>query len=268
MTFRVFDREGLKLRFRDVGSGPCVFFQHGLGGTESQVAEIFPADLRVRRLTLECRGHGGSQLGSKTALSIATFADDLIALAAARRIDGAIFGGISMGAAIGLRVAVRCPHLAIGLIIARPAWLAEKAPSNLRPYAFVADLLSCYPLTEARHRFEHSKLAADLAIEAPDNLLTLRGFFDPQQPAEIATLLRAISGDGLGITEAEISRVRAPTLVIGHRADIAHPIDLAVRLAELIPTATFIEIAPKAFDRDRYVADFRLALSRFIGDFG
>jgi len=56
MTFRIFDREGLKLRYRDLGDGPCVPFQHGLGGTESQVADIFPAELQVRRLTLECRG--------------------------------------------------------------------------------------------------------------------------------------------------------------------------------------------------------------------
>jgi len=265
MTFRMFDREGLKLRYRDVGNGPCVFVLHGLGGAESQIAEIFPQDLTVRRLTLECRGQGDSQLGPVTALSIATFADDVRALAQSCGIAGAVVGGISMGAAIGLRLAVRNPEFVRALILARPAWLTEPAPENLRSYALVADLLSGYPPPEARQRFDRGELAACLAREAPGNLATMRRFFETAQPQVLAALLRAIAADGPGVSQAEIAAIRVPTLVIGHHIDIAHPLDLAMRLAKLIPTATFVEITPKARNREHYAADFQAALSRFIG---
>ena len=131
----------------------------------------------------------------------------------------------------------------------------------------MSPILSCHPPAEARQRFEASAIAARLATEAPNNLATLRGFFNPEPAPTIAALLRAIAADGPSVTETQIAAVSVPTLVIGHGADIAHPINVAVRLAELIKTATFVEMTPKAVDRGRYVADFRSALARFIGDF-
>ena len=53
-----FVRDGLALGYEDVGSGPPTLFQHGLGGDAAQAAEVFPA--YRRRITLECRGQGGS----------------------------------------------------------------------------------------------------------------------------------------------------------------------------------------------------------------
>ncbi len=42
MTWTSFERDGLELHGRDLGEGPAVLFQHGLGGSEAQVAEVFP----------------------------------------------------------------------------------------------------------------------------------------------------------------------------------------------------------------------------------
>ena len=56
MTFHRFMHDGISLRYRDVGDGPAVIFQHGLGGDEAQVASVFPDAPPVRRITLECRG--------------------------------------------------------------------------------------------------------------------------------------------------------------------------------------------------------------------
>ena len=64
-------------RLRGRRRGPPVLFQHGLGGDAAQVAEVFPDAPPARRITLECRGQGGSSFGPPGRLSIATFADDL-----------------------------------------------------------------------------------------------------------------------------------------------------------------------------------------------
>ena len=63
MTFATFDRDGLALRYRDVGAGMPLLFQHGLGGDEAQVADVMPSVPHFRRVTLECRGQGGSPFG-------------------------------------------------------------------------------------------------------------------------------------------------------------------------------------------------------------
>ena len=52
-------------------------------------------------------------------------------------------GGISLGAAIALRLAVRYPERVSDLIIARPAGSAS-APENLKNYIDVAELMARY----------------------------------------------------------------------------------------------------------------------------
>ncbi|HET9068857.1 MAG TPA: alpha/beta hydrolase [Amaricoccus sp.] len=261
-----FLRDGVTLGYDDAGHGPPVLFQHGLGGDAGQVAEVFPDAPPARRITLECRGHGGSGGGSEPGppdrLSIATFAGDLAALADSLALGPAVVGGISMGAAIALRLAVRRPDLVRALVLARPAWVAAAAPGNMRPYALVGGLIATLPPDEARRRFEASDTAADLAARAPDNLASLQGFFG--RPPGFGRLLQAIAADGPGVSEAEIARIAVPTLVIGHGRDLAHPLAHAEALAALVPGASLARITPKAADLAAYVGDFRAALGDFL----
>jgi pimeloyl-ACP methyl ester carboxylesterase len=255
-----FLRDGAALRYDDEGEGPPTLFQHGLGGDAAQAAEVFPAPRR--RITLECRGHGGSALGPPERLSIAAFADDLDALAARLGLGALPVGGISMGAAVALRLAVRRPERVSALVLARPAWVAAPAPANLRPYALAGELIAALPAAEARRRFEASPLAATLARDAPDNLASLRGFFG--RPARFGRLLQVIAADGPGVAEDDLRRLDVPTLVIGHGRDLAHPLAHAEALARLIPGARLAVITPKADDRARYAAELRAALAGFL----
>ena len=190
MSFANFDRDGIALRYEDVGEGPPVIFQHGLGGDAAQVAEVFPSIPPSRRITLECRAHGGSESGSLTELSIATFTSRC---GGARRPAGlgrAVAGGISMGAAVAFRLAVKRPDLVTALVLSRPAWLFAPAPDNMQPIALVAELLRKHALPIAREIFERSEVAKRLARDAPNNLVSLRGFFANHDPATRAALPR------------------------------------------------------------------------------
>ena len=171
-------RDGLRLRLVDTAAGGTpVLFQHGLCGSEDQVAEVLPYGHPRRRLTLECRGHGRSDAGDPSGFSIPGFAEDVVAAAAARGVTSAVVGGISMGAAIALRLAVTRPDLVCGLVLARPAWITDPAPDCLMPNAVVGDLLSRHQPATALAMFEATPLRERLAREAPDNLASLRGFF-------------------------------------------------------------------------------------------
>jgi pimeloyl-ACP methyl ester carboxylesterase len=266
-SIRSISRDGTVLRVDDTGkSGNAILFQHGLGGDATEASEIFPEQLAMRRLTLECRGHGSSQSGDHSLFSIATFASDVAALAEQSRSAPLVIAGVSMGAAIALRLACRRPDLVRGLVLVRPAWLTEPAPCNLVPVAEAGLLLSSMAADEAKARFLGSETATRLADDAPDNLLALTSFFDRRDPKVMASLMQAISKDGPGVTTEEISAIRVPTLTIGNCHDFLHPIIYAKRLSKLIPGARFAEVTSKSCSAERHISDCRSALFEFLQD--
>jgi pimeloyl-ACP methyl ester carboxylesterase len=264
MSWVTLDRGGVSLAGLDRGGGLPVVFQHGLGGDEAQVAEVFPDDEGFRRLTLDCRGQGRSPACAPESCSIAGFADDVAAFADARGADRFVVGGISMGAAIALRIAARHKQRVSGLILARPAWLWAAAPDNMRMYADVARHLRNPDRARALAEFEASEMALRLEREAPDNLVALRKFLAVEDRAALASLLSATAADGPGVSETEARAITVPTLVIGTAADVAHPLAYARTLAATIPGARLVEITPKGIDRPRYVAEFRKAVADFL----
>jgi len=257
-------KDGTRLNV-DIGhGGPPVVFLHGLCGDAGQTREAFPSECGFRRVTVEARGHGASEPGDLAKLSIATFASDIADFIEQELKAPVIVGGISMGAAISLRLAIKRPDLVQALIVARPAWLTASAPENMAPNAEVGRLLGTLAPEAAKQAFIEGQIGQRLAADAPDNLTSLLGFFS-RQPVEVtAALLTAISNDGPGVSEEEIASLSIPTLVIGHEKDLIHPLAYARSLAERIAHARFAEIAPKTSGRTQYVADFHAAMHNFL----
>ncbi len=264
MNWFIHARPGLKLSIAETGSGRPVVFQHGLCGDAAQPAQVFPDGLGWRCLTLECRAHGRSEAGSPDDFLIATFADDLADVIERSSLEKPVVGGISMGAAISLRLAVTRPELIGALVLARPAWLADPNPENMQPNALVGQLLREHSSTVARARFEASDTAARLSVAGPDNLASLRGFFARTPRETTAELLCRISADGPGITEPQVRKLTLPTLVIGHELDAVHPLAFARTLSAWIPRARLVQITPKALNPEAYRNDFRDALASFL----
>jgi pimeloyl-ACP methyl ester carboxylesterase len=262
-TRHILRRDGLDLVLHvQEGEGPLVFFQHGLCGDAAQPASVFPESGRLA--VLECRGHGASPAGPSEALSIATFTDDIVAAIEQSATPPCIVGGISMGAAIAMRLAVTRPDLVSGLVIARPAWTTLAAPENMRPNLMVGEILQQTPSADELPAFLASDMGRMLAAEAPDNLASLTGFFAREPRAVTAALLTRISRDGPGVIEAQLASIKVPTLVIGHGEDVVHPMSHARHLASLIPRARFLEIPPKARGKAQYEAAFRSGLAHFL----
>ncbi len=259
MTWHAIMRGATRLSAFDEGVGLPVIFQHGLGGDEAQVSELFP-ETGFRRLTLECRAHGNSQPGDAAKFSIADFADDVIAFADECGVERFAMGGISMGAAIAMRVAVRNSQRVTALILARPAWLWEPAPENMTVFTELA-----YHLTKGdQGSFDATETAKRLGTEAPDNLASLRKFFARRDLATTAKLLAAIAADGPGITEEEFCEIRVPVLILGNRLDWVHPLAHAQMLAQAIPHAKMLEVFPKASDEQRHTREMKSAIRNFL----
>jgi len=239
-----------------------VLFQHGLGGDAAQVAEVFP-DGAARRLTVECRGHGGSAFGTERPFSFALFEADLLAALDAAGVGRFVAGGISMGAGLALRLAVRHPDRVAGLVLVRPAWAFAASPANMAPFLEVADLVRRHGAA-GRDLFLASPTGRRLGEEAPDNLASLAGFFTRPQAADFAEVMAGIAADGLGVTRAEAARLAVPTLVVGNAVDAVHPLALAEELAAAIRGAGLLTVTAKARDRAAHAAEVRAAIAGFL----
>lgn len=255
--------DGLTLALEDAGGGGVpVIFQHGLCGDAHQTKEAFPPDPRFRRITLECRGHGASAGDDHPSLN--KFTKDIEALTETLG-RAVVVGGISMGAAIALRLAVRRPDLVAGLILVRPAWdTGAEAPANLAPNAEVGALLQRLPVAEARKAFLASPTAAMLRETAPDNLLSLMGFFERRPVSQTASLLTALTREPLGVTDADLAALRLPVLICATSEDAIHPAALAEGLAARIPGAVLRHLPPKGRDKAAHITALHDEITAFL----
>ena len=256
--------DGLKLSVKIAGTGRPFLFLHGLCGDALQPLELFPDDAGWQCHALEGRGHGGSDIGDMKELSIRRLTEDATAYLESLDCGPAVIGGVSMGAAIALRLTADRPELAAGLVLGRPAWVDQPAPANLEPHRRIARDLGQYGPGTARRMFEESAMAKMIADAAPDNMNSYQGFFDRRPTDQTHTLLAAIAGDGPGVGLGAMSRIDVPALVIGTGRDLAHPLDMAKALAAQIPKAELVEITPKSDNRKAYVREFRDAVGRFL----
>ncbi|MFO1141638.1 MAG: alpha/beta fold hydrolase [Amaricoccus sp.] len=258
--------DGCRLAYDITGDGPAVLWQHGLGAPFEQPLAVFP-DLPLTRVTLACRGHEDSDLGPPADLSIATFAKDALALVDHLGIETlAAAGGISLGAAISLRLAAYHPRRVRRLVLARPAWVDGPALEGQQGYVEAGRQLELHGAVEGLARFRASPLLRSIEAASPDNAKSLLGYFSRSRPETTMALLARLPKDWPGVPPSMLGAIGQPTLVIGNGEDIVHPLAYARELAGAIPGARLEVIPSKTVDPAGYASAFRAALARFLAE--
>ncbi len=251
---------GLTLSYVDRGRGRAFIFQHGLGADANQPLEVMPKT--VRRIVLECRGHGSSDLGPDDQIRINFFSQDLLALINHLNVSSPIIGGISMGAAVALRYTIKNPKKVSGLVLARPAWLTKRAPSNLKIFTNAAKYMEQFP--DGKELFRRTPEFLSLQSYSTDNAKSILKQFDAKDLPSRRRILHAISTDDPGVDPNDLKTLgNLPVLIIGCKFDRIHPISVAQELASLIPAARFVEITAKSVSKRQYQLEFEHALSEF-----
>lgn len=237
-----------------------IVFQHGIGGDVRQPSRFLmpersgiPTDA-LNMFHADLRGHGRSELGPVERLSIATLASDLAALLDHLELQDAIVGGISLGAAVALRLAVEHSHRCRALILSRPAWTAGPMNAHARQaYALVADLLAADDWrSSAFDALEQSDILQSLDALCPDAAKSLRGqvksvLNSPEmRDCAIARLRHLPSSRGLDDQGECLSLVRCPTLILATDGDPIHPFDYACFLTQALPNCRLVQMAPKS----------------------
>ena len=265
MTDSIFEHDSLAFRYRDEGSGIPVVFQHGLGGDLDVAFDLLVPLEGFRMVGFDARAHGATRpIGPVEKLSIRQTVDDLTALLDHLKIERAVVGGVSMGAAIALRFATLYPDRVLGLILSRPAWLDKKSPPNLAIFPFMAALIREYGPAESLERLHQSPEYVQLLKQCPDAAQAFAGHFAHPRLGETFEKFDRIPADS-PIDDRSVWRsIAVPTLVLANHFDPIHPWEYAEEIAELIPSAVFAEIAAKSVSQARHSADFGAAAGRFL----
>jgi pimeloyl-ACP methyl ester carboxylesterase len=243
-------------------------FQHGLGGDRRGPLELYAYQPHVRLLALDCRGHGKTRpLGPIEKLRFAAFAADIVALLDHLGVERCVAGGVSMGAGVALALALRYPSRVAGLLLVRPAWLAEPSPPNLDGMAAVGRLIGAHGVEEGRRLFLHSPLHRQLMQESPYTAAALLAQFDEPRAADSWPRLVHLPADAPNRDAAAWGGISAPTLVLGSQADPVHPFAYAEALAAAIPGARLAELPAKTLDAPAYTRAARAEIAAFLAAF-
>jgi pimeloyl-ACP methyl ester carboxylesterase len=251
--------------FRAAGHGLPFVFQHGLGGDVNQPFGLYRPAAGVRLIAFDARGHGETRpLGDIKKLTIASLADDLIGLLDHLEIKQAVVGGISLGAAIAVSVALRYPDRMLGLVLVRPAWIDQPLPENVRLYSTIARLIRERGSAQGLAEFRTSPEFLAMERESPDCARSLVGQFEHPRAAECVARLERLAADTPCVDRDWYGNLKIPTLILGNRQDPIHPWSLAQSLSELIPGAVLREVTPKSVGLDRHAADVQQAIDDFL----
>jgi len=261
----IFHHDQLSFRYRDQGTGPVFLFQHGLGGDLTQPLGLYPPRDGLRLISMDCRGHGETRpLGEPEKLRFDTFSDDLAALLRHRGVRQAVWGGISMGAALALNGALRHRGMARGLVLVRPAWVDGPGGTHLQVFPLLGRLLREFDPPLARQYLEASLEYALLREQCLDSAETLLRLLDEPRATETAAKYERIPADSPCPPFPDWASLDIPALILACREDPVHPYELGEQLAARLPRAEFQEITPKSRSLRGYTNDLRGAINSFF----
>jgi pimeloyl-ACP methyl ester carboxylesterase len=233
---------------------------HGLAGHAEEWAETAGWLVASRRVfALDARGHGRSER-APTDVSRGAHVADLEFWLESLELGPVVLVGQSLGGHTAFLVAAHRPDLVSGLVVAEATPEADPdAPEEVRRW------LESWPVPFASREAALEFFGGDTlwARAWADGLETSANGLRPRFEIEvmIASLKEAAERDFW----QDWLRVRSPTLVV--RAEHGVPHDLALRMIEVQPAATLVEITHARHDVHlEQPAQWRAALESFLGE--
>jgi pimeloyl-ACP methyl ester carboxylesterase len=251
------------LAFSREGEGHPFVFLHGLGASRAQAQAAVAAVEGVEHLAIDAPGHGGSA-SSMVPLNFGAFAHAVVDLIEGFDIGTAVFGGISMGAGISLRIARDFPDRVSALVLVRPAWTNRAARPHLDIVADIGEWVTSHGVGVARRRLslddryqlmlECEPLAAASVANAID------GVAKTGRPEVLSAMVDSSPVDHL----CELTDVGQPAMVISTEHDRLHPVHIAEAVASALPNATSLLAPPRYLEPNAHQDFLTHAIGSFI----
>jgi pimeloyl-ACP methyl ester carboxylesterase len=265
-TMPYFDHDELRFHYEERGAGTAFIFQHGLGGDTAQPVGTLAPPTGVRLLAFDCRGHGETPVGDAARLTFETMAGDWVALMDHLGLQAAVAGGISLGAALALHVALQHPARVRAVVLVRPAWLDGALPeANRSLYGVIAGLIREQGLQQAAETFTASPVLTALRTESPAAAEAFLRQFESAQAETAVARLQRLPAD-VPHPREEWAKLRVPALVVACRDDRLHRFEVAEALAAGLPGARLVEAASRHTDPAHHKQDVQRAVEAFLSE--
>jgi 3-oxoadipate enol-lactonase len=235
-------RNGVRIYFDDVGSGPPVVLGHSLLCSGEMWGPQVPVLAeRYRVINVDQRGHGRSGHLSES-FDLYDMVDDVVAVLDELGIDHAVWAGLSIGGMVAMRAAVTVPDRVSGLILVDTHAGAETGYKKIKYRAMGAGarLLGTRPFLPAIVPLMFGPTTRRLKSDLVDDW---RERFASVHLPSLNLTVDAVSRRDTVIDK--IGEIRMPTLVIVGDEDASLPVACSREIAAAIPGATLV-IVPGA----------------------
>ncbi|MFC7431262.1 MULTISPECIES: alpha/beta fold hydrolase [unclassified Agrococcus] len=201
---------------------------HGLGGARANALAYLPEGLRSHVVAPDVRAHGASTLlGTGDDFALASLAAECAdALAAEHDGSPVTIVGVSMGAAIGLRIALAGRFPIDRVAFLRPSFTHEALPANLAVFPVVADLLERHGQRGALAALRASGVYDAVRSVSPAGATALESQVTQPHAWERRARLLEIPRDR-AYAPGELANLGAPSVVLASPRDPVHPLHVA-----------------------------------------
>ncbi|NQX13227.1 alpha/beta fold hydrolase [Microbacteriaceae bacterium VKM Ac-2855] len=246
-----------------------VLLLHGLGSDRSGplglFRALFPADAEI--LAPDLRAHGAStEIGVPDDFTLDALADEvtefLIRAGSAHKPLTVL--GISLGAAIALRLTIRGVLPIDRAAFVRPSFTTQALPANLAVFPVIAQLLHDHGVARGERMFRASGPFHDVHAQSPVAAEALAQQFRAPLALERAIRLVEVPRNAAYTDDAELAAVTARTIVIGAEGDPVHPLAVADQWAKALPGAASARVPARDLGLVRQHEATRAALSTWL----
>lgn len=258
----MFIHEGIHFHYEIYGKGEPIILLHGQGGSTRQLENLIDSIEGYSFIFLDQRAHGKTDIKDFKSLTFDKMAEDVIALADELGIDRFILGGISMGAAVSMKTALKYPERIKKLVLIRCAWLDHPMEKKIQEWH--RDVAIYLLQEKGLEKYRKTDSYQSVCQEAPMLAKTFEGMFQEeaslcypekylviplQQPIEKMEDLRNIS---------------VPVLLLANRYDTVHPYEYGEILQMYLKNAEFHEITSKLIDGEKHKREVNRYLQEFL----
>lgn len=257
-----FEHDGVRSYYETRGQGKPLFFLHGLGGSTIQTANTLGDLEGYQCIFLDQRGHGNSSLGDPASLTYEELAKDVVLLAKHLGVEFPFaIGGISMGAAVSVKVALMYPKAVEKLLLVRLAICQGYSPEPIpRWYGAFAQ----YLCAKNAGGFFTSKVFAEVQSKAPLLADTFKRLFTQKDALRYPQKYGIIPGLRLFSDMNDLERIEAPTLILANRLDAVHAFEYGEEFHRYIPNSQLFEVTSKAVDPIAHCTEVTRRIQQFL----
>lgn len=260
-----FLHKGITFHYEITGEGEPVIMLHGQGGDLHQPQNLMELPKGYSLIVMDQRAHGKTNIRSFRTLTFEQMAEDVIALADALGLEQFIVGGISMGAAVSVKLALMHPHRVKKLILIRCAWLAGPMEQKIRDWHRE---VGTYLLIEGGlEKYKKTESYKQVCQEAPQMAETFVKMFGEAASLNYPEKYLVIPLQQPLKKMEELQRLQIPVLVLANQQDPVHPYTYGEAYASYLKNGYFYQVAPKPVDGKRHKEDVNRLVRAFLKEY-